>query len=89
MTTDLDLVQEQEMQLARLKIVIQRASNTNKKVIICFINYQKAFDHVDHDTLIKTLQRYNIENEYLQIIKNLYWKQHAYIKLNAEYSRNK
>ena len=33
-----------------LRIIIQRYLEVQKSVFICFIDYEKAFDHVYHDS---------------------------------------
>jgi len=38
-----------------LQVLIQRARDVNHDVYACFIDYQKAFDRVKHDKLIKIL----------------------------------
>ena len=49
----------------------------------CFVGYEKAFDKVEHARMLEILQKYGINKEHLQIIKNLYLQQ----KVNVE-SRN-
>lgn len=40
---------------------------------LCFTDYEKAFDNVKHDQLLKYLQNVNADEKYLKIIGNLYW----------------
>jgi len=58
-----------------LQVLIQRARDVNRDVYACFIDYQKAFDKVEHDKLIKILEVTGIDNQDLSIISNLYWNQ--------------
>ena len=43
----------------------------NKNHVILSIDAEKAFDKIQHPFLIKTLQKVGIEENYLNIIKNL------------------
>lgn len=72
-----------------LKVVIQRALNANREIIACFIDYEKVFDRINHDLMIKILKKYKIGDKDLQVIKNLYWSQKANLKIGTEYSKNK
>ena len=45
---------------------------------------KKAFDKIQHIFMIKTLQKMGIEGTYLNIVKAVYDKPSANIKLNGE-----
>lgn len=49
----------------------------NKDVYICFINYEKAFDRVNHKELVECLQKIEVKENDLQFIRNLYWNKRA------------
>lgn len=40
---------------------------------VCFIDYQKAFDRIEHDKFVKILEVIGIDNQDFSIICNLYW----------------
>ena len=42
-------------QMLTLKLIAEKAKRKNKSVYNCFIDFQKAFDSVQHDTLLATL----------------------------------
>lgn len=66
------------------KIVLNASSDT----IACFIDYEKSSDRVKHKQFnINILKKYNTDDQDLQLIKNLHWKQSANVKLGAEYSK--
>ena len=45
--------EEQGDQTANICWVIEKASEFQKNIYLCFINYVKAFDYVDHNRLWK------------------------------------
>ena len=52
--------------------------------MITSIDVGKAFDKIQHQFMIKTLQKVGIERTYLNIIKAIYDKPTANIILNGE-----
>ena len=49
---------------------------------------EKAFDRVNHQKLIDCLTRTNMRDRDITFIKNLYWTQKAYIKLENTVSND-
>ena len=56
----------------------------NKSHMIISIDAEKAFDKIQHQFIIKTLQKVGIEGTYLNIIKAIYNKPTANIILKGE-----
>ena len=52
--------------------------------MIISIDAEKAFDKIQHEFIIKTLQKVGIEGTYLNIIKTIYDKTMANVILNNE-----
>ena len=52
--------------------------------MIISIDAEKAFDKIQHPSMIKTLQKVGIEGTYLNIVKAMYVKPSANIILNGE-----
>ena len=52
--------------------------------MISLIDAEKAFDKIQHPFMIKVLERSGIQGPYLNIIKAIYSKPVANIKLNGE-----
>ena len=48
------------------------------------LNVEKAFDKFQHPFMLKVLQRTGIQGPYLNIVKSIYSKPVANIKLNGE-----
>ena len=49
----------------------------DKKLFVCYIDYKKAFDKIKHVALSKMLAEYNVPNEEIRLISNIYDYQEA------------
>ena len=58
----------------------------NKTFCLCFIDYAKAFDRVQHNKLIDMMEIIGIPFHERRLTKNIYWNQMAEIKVNDEIS---
>ena len=56
----------------------------DKNHMIISLDAEKAFDKIQHPFMIKALERSGIQGSYLNIIKAIYSKSVANIKLNGE-----
>ena len=48
---------EARYQIANIRWIMEKASEFQKNIYFCFIDYAKAFDCVDHNKLWKILKR--------------------------------
>ena len=65
--------------------VIHHINKLKYKIhIVISIDAEKAFDKIQHEFIIKTLQKVGIEGTYLNIIKTIYDKTMANVILNNE-----
>jgi len=64
----------------QLKTIIERSVQVNKKVYVCFVDYQKAFDRINHEKLTRTMEKAGIPDLERKLIKSLYWNQYAVVK---------
>jgi len=64
-------------QIANIRWIIEKARDFQKIIPFCFIDYAKAFDFVDHNTLRKTLQEMGIPDHLTYLLRNLYAGQEA------------
>ena len=58
--------------------IIQMRKNRRKKrkkLYLCFVDYQKAFDRVKHDKLTEVIEKAGIPELERRLIINLYWHQ--------------
>ena len=74
--------------IINMRTICERYLDLKKPVYICFIDYEKAFDRVNHQKLIDCLTRTNMRDRDTTFIKNLYWTQKAYIKLENTVSND-
>jgi len=69
--------------LFSIQVLFQRCRDMNCDIYTCFVDYQKAFDKVQHQKMIQVLKGTGMDDKDLRIIQNLYWNQTATIKNNA------
>ena len=67
-------------QIANIHWIIKKASEFQKNIYFCFIDYDKAFDCVDHNKLWKTLKEMGIPDHLTYLLRNLYAGQEATIR---------
>ena len=63
--------------------ICERATDVQKDVYICFIDYTKAFDRVKHFKMIEFLSEIGMDDKDLQIISKLYWEQSACVRTES------
>ena len=66
-----------------LRTICERATDVQKDVYICFIDYTKAFDRVKHFKMIECLSEIGIHDKDLQIISTLYREQSASVRTES------
>ena len=64
-------------QIANIRWIIEIAREFQINIYLCFINYAKAFDCVDHDKLWKALREMGIPDYLTCVLRNLYAGQEA------------
>ena len=64
-------------QIANIRWITEKARGFQKNVCFCFIDYAKAFDHVDHNKLWKIFQEMGIPDHLTCLLRNLYAGQEA------------
>ena len=67
-------------QIAIIQWIIKKAREFQKDIYFCFIDYAKAFDCVDHNTLWKILQEMGIPDHLTCLLRNLYAGQEAAVR---------
>ena len=67
-------------QITNIHWIIKKAREFQKNIYFCFIDYVKAFEHVDHNKLWKILQEMGILNHLTCLLRNLYAGQEATIR---------
>ena len=77
---DLEKGEEPRDQIANIHWITENAREFQKNFYICFIDYAKAFDCVDHNKLWKILQEMGIPYHLTSLQRNLYAGQEATVR---------
>ena len=64
-------------QIANIRWIIEKATEFQRNIYFCFIDYAKAFDCVDHNKLWNVLQEMGIPDHITCLLRNLYAGQEA------------
>ena len=59
-------------QIANICWIMEKARELQKNIYVCFIDYAKAFDCVDHNKLWKILKEMGIPDHLTCLLRNLY-----------------
>ena len=73
--------------LFAIQVLIQRCRDMNCDAHVCFIDYAKAFDRCQHETMVKILHEMGLDGKDIRIIANLYWNQRATITVENRESK--
>ena len=67
-------------QIVNIRLITEKARAFQKNIDFCFIDYDKAFDCVDHNKLWKILQEMGIPDHLTCFLRNLYAGQEATVR---------
>ena len=67
-------------QIANICWILEKAREFQKNTYLCFIDYAKAFDCVDHNKLWKALKEMGIPDHLTSLLRNLYAGQEATVR---------
>ena len=67
-------------QIANICWIIKKARELRKNIYLCFIDYTKAFDCVDHNKLLKILTEMGVPDHLTCLLRNLYAGQEATVR---------
>ena len=67
-------------QIANILWIIKKAREFQKNICFCFIDYDKAFDCVDHNKMWKILEEMGIPEHLTCLLRNLYAGQEATVR---------
>ena len=71
-------------QIANIHWIIKISKRIPEKHLLCFLDYAKAFDCVDHNKLWKILQEMGIPDHLTCFLRNLCAGQEATVRLDME-----
>ena len=69
--------------ISNLRTICERATDVQKHVYICFIDYTKALDRVKHFKMIECLSEIGIDDKDLQKITKLFWEQSTSVRTES------
>ena len=67
-------------QITNIFRIIEKARKFQKNIYLCFIDYAKFFDCVDHNKLWKILKQMGIPDHLTCLLRNLYAGQEATVR---------
>ena len=67
-------------QIANNRWVIEKATEFQKSIYFCFIDYAKTFDCVDHNKLWKILKEMGVPDHLTCVLRNLYTGQETTVR---------
>ena len=67
-------------QIANIRRIMEKAREFQKNMHFCFIDYTKAFDSVDDNTLWKILKEMEIPDHLTHLLRSLYAGQEATVR---------
>ena len=68
-------------QIANIYWIIEKAREFQKNIYLCFINYTKAFDSVDHNKLWNALKEMGISDHLTCLLRSLYSDQETTVTM--------
>ena len=70
-----------------MRVLSERTIEMQQNLFLCFIDYSKAFDNVKREKLFEMLEDIQIDGKDLKLIRNLYWKHAAAIRISSHERR--
>ena len=67
-------------QIAKIRWITKKTREFQKNIYLCFIEYAKAFDCLDHNKLWKILKEMGIPDHLAYLLRNLYAGQEATVR---------
>ena len=67
-------------EIANIRLIIEEEREFQKDIYFCFIDYAKAFHHVDHTKLWKILKEVGMSGHLTCLLRNLYAGQEATVR---------
>ena len=64
--------------------LIEKIKEYGGTLYICFIDFTKAFDSLEHDAIWKALIQQNLDTDYIELLYSIYSKSSTKIKLERE-----
>src|SRR5438132_5984741 len=72
----------------QLRMIGERSLKVGRKLYLCFVDYQKALERVKNNKLREVIVKAGIPELEMRLIIDLYWNQHASVRVEGESSRS-
>ena len=59
-------------QIATLRSIVEQSIEWNSSLYVNFVDYEKAFDSLDRDSLWKLMRHYGIPDKFVRLIQRMY-----------------
>ena len=69
-----------------LHSIVSEFLSSKQKLYCCFVDYQKAFDSIDHLKLWRRLVKHGVRGKLLNVIKCMYRQIKSCVKFHGQYS---
>ncbi|XP_011684288.1 PREDICTED: uncharacterized protein LOC105447781 [Wasmannia auropunctata] len=73
-------------QILNVRQIIEKSREFNKPVVLCFVDYVKAFDCVSWEKLRKVVKEMGVSEHLISLIRILYLDNGAYVKIDSRYA---
>lgn len=73
-------------QILNIRQIIEKSREFNSPVVLCFIDYSKAFDCVRWDMLWNVLGEMGVPAHLIQLIRNLYVNNRSFVRIDTDCS---
>ena len=70
--------------ITALKTFLKNTINHGKSTYLCFIDFTKTFDRVEHKMLIDVLKKKGVKRAEIRLICEIYNKQRAFLRNDSE-----
>lgn len=67
--------------LFSFNVLMQKCRDQRRDVFACFIDYEKAFDRVQHVKMVEMLRAAGVDGKDTRLIENLYWYQRGEVRV--------
>jgi len=68
--------------LLTLKVLIEKTLEYNRPLVLVFVDFQKAFDTIEMNAILKALSQCRIDYRYTRLIHNIYSNSTACVKIH-------
>ena len=72
--------------LQSINQLIEKSNEFNRKLCIAYIDYEKAFDSIEHNVIFKALRNIGINETYINIIEDIYTEATAKVHVESQTS---